>query len=228
MIICFLGKSTFCKLFRFFKAGKFPKNIFEKLIDGEPFVNVTPLSSRSKDKKMQVIFPIDQDKKNKSKEEEEEHHPIMMDPDRMTEVQMKDKQMKKADKQMEKEKNVNENTMTDKEMNEGMEKEKNMNEDTTKEMMDKDSESMEMKKEQRMETDAQMNEGKMNLKKDEVMTKEEKKENLENFERNLIRKIKLSDRKVESQEERNSKSVTFDDQSKISEEPQVNIDIPNF
>jgi len=70
--------------------GKFPNNIFEKLIDGEPFVNVTPLSSRSKDKKMLVILPIETQNKEEGEKTsdhltEEKDQEIMMDPDKMTE-----------------------------------------------------------------------------------------------------------------------------------------------
>ena len=45
--------SYFIYIFGKFLSAKFPNNIFEKLIDGETFVNVTPISRKDKEDDME-------------------------------------------------------------------------------------------------------------------------------------------------------------------------------
>ena len=214
----------------FFSVGKFPKNIFEKLIDGEPFVNVTPLSRpmANKEKNMRVILHGNDD--------------VMMDADKMMEKEiMEDKEkMDNKNKDMQTPANKH-NNKENKNTHTNMNRNKNKNmpkEDADNMIIDKGTKRKmkgkeipkssinEMSNMNHIVEVIEKNEELGNAEFQDVNDEDERKANVEKFEKSMVRKIKLSDRpKAMIEEERSSKSLSLDEDQENSQLEKLTIEV---
>ena len=215
-----------------FSVVKFPNNIFEKLIDGEPFVSVTPLSREmnNNNNNMQVIHPnLDEDTDD-----------VIMDPDKMMEKEiMEDKQkmdnknkgMHTHDNKRKRKEKMNKRTHMNNNRNRQTMKEDDVDnvindKQTKRKMKGKDIHSGSIDEVNNMNHIVEVIEKNEELEnaefKDQLGNEEEeRKTSLEKFEQNIVRRIKLSDRpkamvedpKELREEERSSKSLSLNEDS---------------